>query len=657
MKVLKTIMYVFCISGWTHAYQMIFNPFTSKLDYVGVSSGSLPSGSTQYIQNTSTLQSGATFYVSSGTASEFNASTASVHRYLFVSDNIGVSLSQPNPYNLFINPPSNLNLNAVTGKFNLCMNGACALLTASDSNTCFGAGSCGSITDGDVPGCGVGVGNNLGFGDDCFHLNNGCFNVGMGPQVGQYFNNNANFNTIVGARAASGPSTNPLTSGSGITSVGWRTGFSNSTGTSTQWASFGAESWVSGDNQLSLCSDTYPCSTIWLGSPQRTTNNTDGQSVLFQVQQASGTNRTGGNLTLASGVGTGTGTNGSIYFQAANPGSTGTTLNSLVTIATVAASGVTITTVTIGTRIVWPDGTIQISSPAASSPNLIPSTNTWTGTNYFSQIIYISTTIGDAAPSNINTFINGGNTTLTGNRNVMLGAGTGAALTSGSSNMCFGAQACNKIQDGSQNAGIGDAALANEVSGANNTMFGQLAGTNMTGGDNNTGIGRGSLYNNLTGSRNTALGQVACQNTSAETALDNVICIGNSSRVDTSNTMAIGEAANPLTDVYMNSVNNGLVTNGASITFHAQDSSGTNRTGGNFTIAAGRGSGTGAGGWINLQVSTGGVTGSAQNALRTVLSISTATFGLAGQAMCWKTDTTLGYCSTIIGVTGGCTCN
>ena len=594
--------------------------------------------------------------ISSGAIQNLNASTATVQRYIFVSQSIG---PQPDPYNLFINPPANLNLNAVTGRYNLCMNGACSSLTGSNSNTFFGPGAGGSITDGNVSGCGVGVGNNLGFGDDTLHFNPGCFNTAMGAQSGQSLTS-GNYNTIVGARGASGPGTNLITSGDGITAVGWRTGFSNSTGTLTQWSVFGSEAWVNGSNQLSLCSDTYPCSTIWLGSPQRTTNNTDGQNVLVQVQQASGTNRTGGNLTVASGVGTGTGTNGSIYFQTGRPGSSGSTLNSLVTIATVSASGVAVTTVTVGTRIIWPDGTIQVSSPTAASSlgdAVLRATQTWTGTNYFSQILYVSTSVGGAAATNINTFINGGTTTLTGNRNVIMGPLAGASLTTGSSNMCFGAQACNKLQNASQNAGIGDAALANAVSGSNNTMFGQLAGFSETSGDNNTGLGRGALYNNLTGSRNTAVGQVACQNTSAETALDNVICIGNSSRVDTSNTMAIGEAANPLTDVYMNSVNNGLVLNGASITFHAQDSSGTNRTGGNFTIAGGRGSGTGSGGWINFQVSTGGVTGSARNALRTALAISTATFGSAGQTVCWKTDTTLGFCTSVVGVSGACTCN
>ena len=65
-RLLSLIPFLFlCKIGFS--YQTVYSPFTGKLDYVGVSSGALPSGSTQYIQNTSTLQSGATFYVSSGT--------------------------------------------------------------------------------------------------------------------------------------------------------------------------------------------------------------------------------------------------------------------------------------------------------------------------------------------------------------------------------------------------------------------------------------------------------------------------------------------------------------------------------------------------------------------------------------------------------------
>lgn len=58
----------------------IYNPFTGKLDYITVlSSNTLPSGSSQYIQNTSIIQAGATFYVSSGTVlGQLNVSSESV---------------------------------------------------------------------------------------------------------------------------------------------------------------------------------------------------------------------------------------------------------------------------------------------------------------------------------------------------------------------------------------------------------------------------------------------------------------------------------------------------------------------------------------------------------------------------------------------------
>src|SRR5205085_8709883 len=84
------------------------------------------------------------------------------------------------------------------------------------------------------------------------------------------------------------------------------------------WVALGREAWVDQSNTLSLCSDTFPCSRIWLNSPQQTTNNAAGQSVAFLVQAASGTDQAGGNLTLAAGQGTGIGANGSLYLQIAN---------------------------------------------------------------------------------------------------------------------------------------------------------------------------------------------------------------------------------------------------------------------------------------------------------------------------------------------------
>lgn len=41
----------------------------------------------------------------------------------------------------------------------------------------------------------------------------------------------------------------------------------------------------------------------------------------------------------------------------------------------------------------------------------------------------------------------------------------------------------------------------------------------------------------------------------------------------------------------------------------------------------------------------------------TLTSISIQSGGSSGKSMCWKTATTLGYCSSVIGVDGSCTCN
>jgi hypothetical protein len=59
----------------------VFSPFTGKLDFITrVDSGTLPGGSTQYIQNKNTLQSGATFFVSSGTvANNFTAGSVTTN--------------------------------------------------------------------------------------------------------------------------------------------------------------------------------------------------------------------------------------------------------------------------------------------------------------------------------------------------------------------------------------------------------------------------------------------------------------------------------------------------------------------------------------------------------------------------------------------------
>src|ERR1700680_346100 len=69
-------------STWASVAQ-VYNSCTGCQDYVSSGGGGsatlpLPPGDTNYIQNTSILQSNATFYVSSGTASALSMSTGTV---------------------------------------------------------------------------------------------------------------------------------------------------------------------------------------------------------------------------------------------------------------------------------------------------------------------------------------------------------------------------------------------------------------------------------------------------------------------------------------------------------------------------------------------------------------------------------------------------
>jgi hypothetical protein len=73
-------------------------------------------------------------------------------------------------------------------------------------------------------------------------------------------------------------------------------------------------------------------------------------------------------------------------------------------------------------------------------------------------------------------------------------------------------------------------------------------------------------------------------------------------------------------------------------------------------------------GWIDINgfVTIGtntdlnaGLTNGDLNALGTITAntFNQRTGGLANKAICWKTNTTLGYCSSTIAADGSCTCN
>lgn len=261
---------------------------------------------------------------------------------------------------------------------------------------------------------------------------------------------------------------------------------------------------------------------------------------------------------------------------------------------------------------------------------VLASTQTWTGTNYFSNPVFVSTATGGGAQAS-NILINTAPSAYAGNDNVAIGRQAGNACTTCNSNVIIGTQAGLRIINETNDVLIGyqaGATLQDTSNNANNTAIGQLAIFNTSDTINTTAIGRAALYNNIHGTGSTALGKGACQNV-AGIDVSNAICIGADSRVDTNGTMAIGSVSEPITDVYMNSINPALTVNGNSINFHAQDSSGTDKNGGNFTIMGGRSSGNGTAGDIIVQASTASAgTSALQNSLVTV-----GTFAYPGIAL------------------------
>jgi len=209
--------------------------------------------------------------------------------------------------------------------------------------------------------------------------------------------------------------------------------------------------------------------------------------------------------------------------------------------------------------------------------------------------------------------------------------------------------------------------FSNTVAASTSEVFGALAGMNMTG-LRNTAVGYAALQTMVAGYDNVAIGQSASNantsNNNSTTAIGNyaattAVCsaytvVGNAaganraditgcclfgdnantSATGIANTIAIGRAASatataqfiagsslyPASDIYFGKG----VTNATPTTWVANGTggSGTNISGGSVTIAGGRGTGTGLGGSITLQVAAAGVSGSSLNTLVSIITIA-----------------------------------
>jgi hypothetical protein len=211
------------------------------------------------------------------------------------------------------------------------------------------------------------------------------------------------------------------------------------------------------------------------------------------------------------------------------------------------------------------------------------------------------------------------NTVPSGGSNVFVGSFSGGNLTSGSENVCVGAQS-GDCQSASFNVSIGFQALQSNQTINSNTAVGFQAIQGLfIGSGQNTGIGGTTLFNLTSGNNNVAIGYSAG---SAYTGGDsNNIVITNVGVAAESGAIRIGTSGTQTT-AFIAGVSGVAVANTNMVTINTatgQFGSQAVPTGGITTLAAGTGSATG---------STVTITGS--DGVTTVASASTMTIELHG---------------------------
>ena len=189
-------------------------------------------------------------------------------------------------------------------------------------------------------------------------------------------------------------------------------------------------------------------------------------------------------------------------------GRLGTATNNTGTVTSVAAStGTSGTDFNISGSPITSSGTITFNLPTASASNRgALSTSDWStfnskvgGSGTTNQFAYFSgsNTLTSSSVFSFNThgvtlqkgtwntFINGGNNTLSGTANISVGSNTTmAALTSGSNNVSLGNAAGQSLTTGSGNFNLGYLAGASNSTSSNNVFLGSEAGYQITGEHN-----------------------------------------------------------------------------------------------------------------------------------------------------------------------------
>jgi hypothetical protein len=195
----------------------------------------------------------------------------------------------------------------------------------------------------------------------------------------------ATFNLMVTGGGGQGGIVNVTTTAGGVvnsvnSTIAAGSGYSNTAGAATSYGNLlptgmsqsillGRNATGTNSSQFVIGDYSYQVTDTYFGGVYSSTAGSVTNHTLHGMG-AAGSNNVGGNLTIAGGQGTGTGVGGSILFQTAPAGSSGSSANALVTVAKIDPNGAfdssvaqTTVTPTGGSAA----GTIVCSMPFAGS--------------------------------------------------------------------------------------------------------------------------------------------------------------------------------------------------------------------------------------------------------------------------------------------------
>lgn len=227
-----------------------------------------------------------------------------------------------------------------------------------------------------------------------------------------------------------------------------------------------------------------------------------------------------------------------------------------------------------------------------------------------------------------------GNRTTSGTSNVAMGGGSPlSALTSGSQNMAIGASALLSNSSGSGNVAIGPQSLQFNTTTSNNVAIGQLAlqaanlGNCVGIGDSTKGYLRDVAIGSTAGvGHTTGIYCIYIGSRSGTTgAYQRSITLGESSRITADYQLMIGENSSYINEAVIGAGDTSATAGARTLNLRTTNGTGSNIDGSDFTITAGRPTGTGDPGTLKLRAAIANGAATALGAIRDGITIDANT--------------------------------